>query len=959
MTEKPLSIRIDDRPVVNVAGPQIAPAVTAAPVADVVRAAPVEADGLLQALSSLNPALAAWTTQETAVARQEGFKRIAREEEGEAVRGQQLSMAGGVLPQEAHPAFVRGYMANEGFKAGRQDSVKLFEAWNAEADKPDFDVDRFTQKWIADNTKGLDDQDYLKSYIGQVGHAVSTLQSEQSRKRLAALQASKEESKDQRIRSLFTDAGYDAGTFWNGWNGVFKSLREQGFAPDDLNNSFTKQAITEAYEKLDIGIIDRALETPNGVGPAVDPTRRMELLKARSTILEALKKAAGKEFSFARAQAQDAAKAKLEAGDVDINIDPAQAIAPYVDPTGKDPTRFITTEAEYTSWLGEYRRAQDKKRDEIAVEQNYDRDPRIAAGTPEGEKYVKEKVYAPIWKDHTGTDPADTMARVQKSLGQMARNGVPDPMLKSFVSVSTMDVSKGITPEFQTAVDVYEAARKQNAMPALQRLMSDADIRIMSEFTAARDAGHPVPEAARVAARLADPMTQEQVNTKLREPGSAEAIRKGLKKITEPWFGFNDSDPLALEVPFKSRVRQLLGNGMTLDGAVERATTEFEARSVSDGNRGRFLLPNNPAVLAERASYEKNIPALIVKATAAVPDVSAGGFDVIVDNDGSVSLRSRMTGQLVPEFTGMKRDAVERVASADLSPTDVQNVDSVIRTVRAGRLTDAASHEALRTLNDAYLKNPRSIPVDVRDRVREQAHRARYANTFSRETGAIPTPAEQVSAGDLEAVSVAAPNPPGPFPKTSETVRKLMQAGDLTTALTIGIETISPTLHIDANGKQVNIGAGMRVSGRDRNEVRLELRAAGVPDHMVDSVMAGNTPLDERQAVKLTKNALEKKYLPMARSAFEARGGVWSRLPPNQQAALTYLAYNTGNPAQFTTVLNKLVAQDYAGAAEALTLTYKDKNGVRHDLMKKRGGVLLKSMMQSPKAFEFLIAKGK
>jgi GH24 family phage-related lysozyme (muramidase) len=122
------------------------------------------------------------------------------------------------------------------------------------------------------------------------------------------------------------------------------------------------------------------------------------------------------------------------------------------------------------------------------------------------------------------------------------------------------------------------------------------------------------------------------------------------------------------------------------------------------------------------------------------------------------------------------------------------------------------------------------------------------------------------------------------------------------------------------------------------------------------SVLTGKTPLTEMQAVRLTKTAIERTYVPMARTAFHEAGGVWDALPKHQQAALSYLAYNTGNPAQFKTVLGKMAAQDYQGAAEALTLTYKDKNGQQRELA--RAATIIKSMMQSPKAFELLIAKG-
>jgi GH24 family phage-related lysozyme (muramidase) len=128
----------------------------------------------------------------------------------------------------------------------------------------------------------------------------------------------------------------------------------------------------------------------------------------------------------------------------------------------------------------------------------------------------------------------------------------------------------------------------------------------------------------------------------------------------------------------------------------------------------------------------------------------------------------------------------------------------------------------------------------------------------------------------------------------------------------------------------MNIGMGYNLNA-NKATVDADLRRAKVPDERIEDVKAGRVSLTTDQAQRLLMVSLPR-YESTAKSAVEDTApGLWTKMQDRQKAALIDVAWQTGNPAQFKTALHALLNGDQQGFSDAIRVTYKGKDGERHD----------------------------
>jgi GH24 family phage-related lysozyme (muramidase) len=953
---KEYRLPLPGRPTVQQVAPSVDPAVVASPVASpVVPDLNTSENALLQGLTALNPALASWTNTETAMARQERSAALQVEEQGEAVRGMTDSQFKRAKPQEASVAYQRGYMAGEGLKAGREDAMKLREEVLTDIDKPDFDLDRSVSKFVAKNTNGITDPAYLKAYSEQLGSAHAEAQNTILKKRVAETQARREESADASI-SVLWDGHKSPESFWQNWETTVKpSLREMGFAPDDIDNRFVATAVLHAEKTNDVTVLDRAMEKRPGVYPALDSKRGMALLQAKRQLTERLAREASNEIDIDASNAYAVLLDKVENDPMSIK-DVAGEVDKFVGIRGK-PGALIHDEKERAALIAKIVDNQREAGEAKALEADVLADPRRWRNDKHGKKII-EAQFAAIWKGHDPADTEDALKRANVSLQWAAASGMEDPMLKSKLNVSTMTLSKDgkTTPQFDLAYQVYRSSVDKKNYAAFAANTTEDDRAMLEDYhIGVTSMGLSPEEAAKQAGKMRDPEEIKRIRATMGSQEARAQVAKRVKSLQSGMFTIDAENSDLLAGQFEGEVRHHVGRGRSLATATELVEKSWKERMSYDGHSNYFLLPNDPSVYGQKATYEKGIKALINQERAADPVFGSNTVTrVSVDNNGNVFLYDTVNGR---SLGGPRTFAeVEQAAkAAGVTPEQMVTADQLEGRVRSGNISP---EEAARLLPEARRMQANGLLKDGRtlDALNAQARRYSVLNAQSLAQSSKPIQLQGgITPEDISAVQITPPQPGKGQPAVKDVVAKLTKGGDLAAAMVIAVEGIRLERHIDPNGKNVNIGAGYSMNVRKQKEVEADLVWAGVPKGLTDAVIRGEAQITTDQAVRLTHRVL-KQYEDNAVKAFESKGGRWDTLPKNQRAALTYLAYSTGDASKFHDTLTKMAAKDYEGAAAGLTLTWVDpKTGTRRS--NDRAIRLIRSMMSNEAEFSQLVSK--
>lgn len=152
-------------------------------------------------------------------------------------------------------------------------------------------------------------------------------------------------------------------------------------------------------------------------------------------------------------------------------------------------------------------------------------------------------------------------------------------------------------------------------------------------------------------------------------------------------------------------------------------------------------------------------------------------------------------------------------------------------------------------------------------------------------------------------------------------------------ALTVIVENIRLKVYEDPGG--LNIGMGYCITKRKaiygEVRVRQDFKDAGLKSEQIEQLLSKKrseakkviiTPMNALALLEITK----QDYEELARNAIGMEH--YESLTTGQKAGLTYLAYNTGSPGAFGSVIKGLKEGKSDQAILGLTIKYKDEDGV-------------------------------
>ncbi|NHV31734.1 lysozyme [Burkholderia sp. D-99] len=135
----------------------------------------------------------------------------------------------------------------------------------------------------------------------------------------------------------------------------------------------------------------------------------------------------------------------------------------------------------------------------------------------------------------------------------------------------------------------------------------------------------------------------------------------------------------------------------------------------------------------------------------------------------------------------------------------------------------------------------------------------------------------------------------------------------------------------DPNPKAgLNIGYGYNLNANAAT-IGEDFRRAGIPADSLEGIKSGKVQITPEQAARLLELSIPR-YEERARVAAESvKPRLWWMINKAQRAALTDVAYQVGDVAQFHRALGALAREDMVGFQDALKVTYLDKDGNRRE----------------------------
>lgn len=184
-------------------------------------------------------------------------------------------------------------------------------------------------------------------------------------------------------------------------------------------------------------------------------------------------------------------------------------------------------------------------------------------------------------------------------------------------------------------------------------------------------------------------------------------------------------------------------------------------------------------------------------------------------------------------------------------------------------------------------------------------------------------------------------------------------------ALATAIENVEQRVYYDPGGTNLGMGycVTKRVAEYGKERVQSDLIHAGLSAGQAKTLIGNDrkahksislTPAGALRLLEITK----PDYQGLAEDAYGKEA--FAKLPAHRQAALTYIAYNTGNVGQFISLIGAAHKGDHVKAMQNLAMHWKDQNGARHTNDRSRawlqaawlGTDHLADALKNPSAFE-------
>ena len=900
-----------------------------------------DVDDLVDGLKGLEPGLMAFVKsreeEEAKAERAAGMKARATQE-GNAP----------LITAEQTPWFQQGYMEMHGQVAGADVARKMRALFDENKGKPGWNPEQEIRSFLASESEGMSDQDALKGYLPHVMRERdsilndwSKLQTEQVRADAAlSLQARARDIAETPIREdeegVYVDPSQTR-------HQLYQQFVEQGMTlgktRPELAEMFTLALVNEAISKRDPSVLDVA-NIRDASGIALIDVFGKTIIDARSKAETLQKAGIHAELTQARTDNLLGLNELLRTSPHDprLDIDSLKLHAGphgvFNDADGRELASFYEKVVE-----ARQKDAQSKK---ILLDLSGP-NARLTAAMPEAKPVMQAK-YAQVWEgwrqNILNGDENATARFVSENLALHQLWGVPDDRLKSLltrINTETLEDGKPAT-EFLRAYQVY-AAIKDSANPDLIMDLTDERSRTMlRHFHEMILEGKPEADALAAAKQLMTPEAEER-GKRLATPQVNQVFRAELNSKLEGghWFTFGMTGGSANREMFIAPLMEAFDRNVRLLGNVEQASkitlAQVDEILVRDANDNWTQRPD-PVVLGGKSQrdFEKGLKAYTLDLTAEYEKA-----DEPLGRERKFALQRGGQGDhYIVMIGGIPKGRVElseilaRGAAADLTQSEALTLSALQQRASEKGMPQLQGDEIdLRWPEVMKLRELRAISTATFEELSIKRRKYQQQQLINGSAQARQERAAMLAGMEPRGVL----DEPGPLPedtpvnpggknlKTADYAMLALEKGNLTFALTAQAEGFMTRVHSDpARGK--NIGLGFSVTSRTQPEVRSMLKRSGVPEQEIDAVLAGKMEITPEAVMRLHEIAVVE-YERKAERALGAQA--WQRLTPEAKAVLTDMAWQTGNPAQFKTVLEAMRKGDWKGASANLSMKYTDR----------------------------------
>lgn len=544
-------------------------------------------------------------------------------------------------------------------------------------------------------------------------------------------------------------------------------------------------------------------------------------------------------------------------------------------------------------------------------------------------------------------DPAQQEAAIRQITGEIgskmisfhsgAGSNVPNEAMKNLFDALTQQMpGKDAQPSvpFRTAAAIYRAL-PQN----LQDVYASADARtLMRQYNRAID-GEASPQAALVAAyRAIDPATKAAMESRVKDPEFQKRIDKAAQRYIAGSTRF---------VP--DAITKALG------WSVGANTTRVGAEAAAEL---RSAMLENPDLIDDEGAQDAHIESWLSRNY-----VNAGGTAIRVP----AGVASEQSAQAIQDFLETNRDKLRTKDRNDarwgltLEPVNLSKgtyrlmmtyngqarevalggsevtLDSIMAAGREKRLLTDVERATLGTI----MPKLRDGSLSVEDR---EAHKALLdkvqalglaSSAFQEDATARARafrqnrerqPRMDLGAANHSALATVQKPVKIDHAATAQAATQFLNMGGTRgTALaliTMGEAMVLQRYPDPAKGDNIAMGYSLTANAKTAKN---DLKRAKVPDNMIEDVIAGRAALTMEQAMRLTEVAYTRYEHSAAAAANNTAPGLWDRLNHKQRAVLVDVAWQTGDPAQFTRALKSLVAGDMVSFKDQIKVRYRDR----------------------------------
>jgi GH24 family phage-related lysozyme (muramidase) len=523
----------------------------------------------------------------------------------------------------------------------------------------------------------------------------------------------------------------------------------------------------------------------------------------------------------------------------------------------------------------------------------------------------------------------DLKRRIEAEALAVPKDGSQPPA--SFLQLANLRAA--MVTQNPTLADKYFTEDTRDLFDSFNNATTVGKENVQSAYLAAYNGISPESKRQYEQARKADPQFDQKIADKVK------GITQDWNWLRAQWMGTYPTNEGGMQAWASIRLKEVMTRNPSLGVDAARDKVQAEAKGIFLREPESNTVVRVPAGMANDST--RDALTRWVKERQAEWGKDSGlafGFDP--------------SGKMTYQTTNPTRfgnanlaDIIKAHALAtQMQPEDLTALDNMQKKAAAGTLTAADVNPAL----VEKLKGMGRWGMAENDKYGRFLHPQGEAAQYK----PLPTPNVTNDYAGTSAVDALKTKPQ--LANKASIANEFLKRGNLHGALTAMGEGVALTAYPDpAGGAGLNIGMGYNKQG-NASTWEADFKAAGIPPEANDAIWAGQRSITPEQAMRLYE-VVKPRYVATAKAAYEKDGqpGDWAKLPENQQAVLTDLAYQVRDPSAFPKAFAAFRKGDLVTADKEITVSFKDRSGAQRQDVGRHS--LRSNMLKSPVNFTDLL----